>query len=347
MNPRQIPNRAAIVCAVVAIYLTSLLGSTCFAQTVASGIFKTGAPTIVLIKTNKGGGTGFLISSSGIVVTAYHVIDGASRVAIKTNSGEIYDEVSLLATDERKDIALLKIPGFDLPFAELGNSNIMQPGDAVIVLGNPLAADELRVSISDGLFSGLRDLGDGLKVLQMTAPISPGNSGGPVYSSDGRVIGVVSFRLVKGESLNFAIPINYVRGLVDSTDATKPLSKWTRSSHGDLFEEKPAADLTGLWKAQDGQLLRINDKGTQVLIVNLTYPATNSDAKWVGELVLGVVFGAGTFGGNKHFIMKLADPDRLLFYWYDLKSKDSYQDFVRKTNEKLKKRPDYLLIRMD
>jgi S1-C subfamily serine protease len=332
---------------ILTIFLIGFQTSICFAQNAASEIYKKGAPTTVLIKTDKGGGSGFFVSSSGIVVTAYHVIDGASRVAIKTDAGDIYDEVSLLAKDERKDIAILKIAGFDLPYAELGNSNNVSPGDRIIVLGNPLAVDQLKTSISDGILSGVRDLGDGLKVLQITAPISPGNSGGAVYSSDGKVIGVVSFKLAKGESLNFAVPINYIRGLVESVDANKPLSKWSKSANEDLFAGKSAPDMTGVWKANNGQVLRIRDKGKQVLMVNLTYPETNIDAQWFGDVVLGVIFGGGTFGGNKHFLIKLSESDRLLFYWFDLKSKDSVEDVIRKISEKLKKRPDYVLYRID
>jgi S1-C subfamily serine protease len=69
--------------------------------------------------------------------------------------------------------------------------------------------EELEVTISTGILSGIRNLGKNTKVLQITAPISPGNSGGPVLSENGKVIGVISFKITKGESLNFAIPISY------------------------------------------------------------------------------------------------------------------------------------------
>ena len=84
-------------------------------QSPASEIYKQTAPAIVLVKTERGGGTGFIVKPDGVIVTAWHVVDGATKVGIKTQAGEVYDQVFLLAKDERKDLALLKIAGFDLP----------------------------------------------------------------------------------------------------------------------------------------------------------------------------------------------------------------------------------------
>ncbi len=276
-----------------------------FSQNKASEVFKQNANTIVLIKTDKGSGTGFLVSTSGVIVTTLHVVDMATTVAIKTSTGDIYDQVSLLAKDSRKDIAIIKIPAFNLPFVDLGNSDNLTIGEQLIVLGNPLGVEALRTSVSDGILSGVRNLGDGFKVLQLTAPISQGNSGGPVFTSEGKAVGVVSFKLVKGESLNFAIPINYVRGLMETIDAQKPISKWENLKKEDLFSDKPIRNLSGVWKATDGQILKIIDKGKQVIVVNMTYPEVNTDAEWIGDVVLGVIFNGGAFGRDKYYLMKL------------------------------------------
>jgi len=203
----------------------------------------------VLIKTDKGSGTGFIVTSTGVIATALHVVDGASKVAIKTQAGDIFDDVSLLAKDERRDLAILKVSGFDLPKINLGNSNDLNPGDQVLVIGNPLGAEQLRTSISDGIVSGIRDLGDGYKVLQVTAPISPGNSGGPALSASGDAIGVVVFRLREGQSLNFAVPINYLRGLLDSIDVNKPVMLWKNPSGSEsVFSENSSSKVTR-WKS--------------------------------------------------------------------------------------------------
>lgn len=311
-------------------------------------VFKKASPATVLIKTDSGGGSGFLVSSSGLVLTALHVVDGAKRVAIKTGSGDIYDKVILVAEDSRKDIAILKIPGFNLPFVDLGNSDRLSPGVQLVVVGNPLATEQLQSSVSDGILSGVRDLGDGFKVLQFTAPTSPGNSGGGVFTFDGKAIGIVSFRLVKGESLNFAIPINYARGLLESADASKPIATFDGGgAKGDLFSNKPTRNISGTWKANDGQVLQIKDKGGPVVILNLTYPTTNTDAQWVGETVVGVIYNGGFMGKNKWFVMRQADSGRLLFWFFDHKSKGSADELQKRIDEKTKRNPDYVLVNID
>ena len=189
-------------------------------------VYKAAAPATVLIKTDRGGGSGFIVSPTGLVATSLHVIDGARAVTIKLISGEIYDTVSLVAKDDRKDIALLQIPAVDLPVIELANSNELNPGDRIIVIGNPFASEKLQTSMSDGIVAGIRDFDWGYKVIQLTAPISPGNSGGPVLSAKGKAVGIAALKLVGGENLNFAIPINYVRGMLNSVDSNKPIARW-------------------------------------------------------------------------------------------------------------------------
>ncbi len=215
----------------------------------ATHVYEKASAGIVLIKTDKGAGTGFTVSGDGTIVTARHVVDGATKVAIKTQSGDIYDDVSIVAEDERRDIAILKINGFDLPIVSLGNSNDVKPGDRIFVIGNPLGAEKLKASISDGIVSGLRDLEEGYKVLQLTAPVSPGNSGGPVLNESGQAIGIIVFRLREGENLNFAVPINYVRGLLASSEKSQPLRSWKKpEGTTSLFSEKVTLQ-PGKWKS--------------------------------------------------------------------------------------------------
>lgn len=209
------------------------------AQTAPSDIYKKASPATVLIKTDKAGGSGFIVTASGVIATSLHILEGANKVAVKTQSGEIFDNVELLAKDDRKDIALLKITGFDLPVVDLGNSNEISPGDRIVVIGNPLATEKLQTSITDGIISGIRDFGWGYKVIQLSAPISPGNSGGPVLSVNGKAIGIAAFKLTAGENLNFAVPINYVRGVLESIDSNKPLAIWKNTSDSEnVFSEE-------------------------------------------------------------------------------------------------------------
>jgi hypothetical protein len=217
-----------------------LLSPFALAQDSAQAIYAKVAPSTVFIKTDKGAGTGFFALSNGTLFTAFHVIDGATRVSIKTHAGDIYDDVTLIAKDERRDIAVLKVRGFDLPTVPLGNSSPITPGQKVYVIGNPLGAEKLKATITDGIVSGIRDFEDGYKVIQVTAPISPGNSGGPALDEKGNAVGIVVFRLTQGESLNFAVPINYARGLLDGDDGLKPLKQFSKTDADvDLFAISP------------------------------------------------------------------------------------------------------------
>lgn len=251
------PRLYPLISLLVTLTLCCVGNATAFSQSRANEIYKKVSPAVVLIRTDKGAGTGFIVASTGVIVTAFHVVDGASRVAVKTPSGDIFDDVLLLAKDERRDLAILKVNGFDLPTVNLGNSNDVNPGDQVIVVGNPLGAEQLRISISDGIVSGIRDLGDGYKVIQVTAPISPGNSGGPALSANGDVIGVVVFRLREGQSLNFTVPINYARGMLSSIDTNKPVAQWKNVQGSEnVFSEKASANITR-WKSLASGTTRI------------------------------------------------------------------------------------------
>jgi serine protease Do len=172
-------------------------------------------PTIVVIESKKADGisrgSGFVVDSSGIVVTNMHVISGALNVGVKLTSGEVYDQIQIRAYDERKDLALIQIPGFNLPSATLGDSEQVNVGEKVVLIGNPLGV--LEGSVTSGIVSGIRTI-DGVRIIQTDASANPGNSGGPLLNVKGEVIGVLSFKLKGTENLNFVIPINYARGLL-------------------------------------------------------------------------------------------------------------------------------------
>ena len=181
------------------------------------------SPGVVLIKgTGSSGeilGTGFIISSDGKIATNLHVVESLKNGGVQLASGEKFDSFSVLAFDARKDIAIIKIPGFDLPTVALGNSNNVQVGEPVLAVGSPLG---LQGTVTTGVVSSMRDdpTGGGFKVLQTDASVNPGNSGGPLVNRQAEVIGIVTFKIRGGENLNFAIPINYLRGLADSSPST-------------------------------------------------------------------------------------------------------------------------------
>jgi S1-C subfamily serine protease len=175
-------------------------------------------PAVVLvIASDKAGkeirqGSGFIVSDDGKVVTNYHVIEGTTSAVIKLPNGAFYTIEGVLALDQDRDLAVLKASGRDFPFLPLGDSDQVQVGEPVIAIGSPLA---LEATVSNGIVSALRELdGTKEKVIQTTAAISPGSSGGVLLNSRGQVIGVTAFQMTKGQNLNFAIPADYIKPLL-------------------------------------------------------------------------------------------------------------------------------------
>jgi len=160
-------------------------------------------------------GSGFLVSSSGTIVTSLHVIKPLRRAVVVLANGDIYDSVRVRAFDERRDLAIIQIPGFGLPSATLGDSRDVQQGEPVLLVGT---AGGLQGSVTSGIVSAIRDVPDGFKVIQTDAAANPGNSGGPLLNASAQVIGILGFKLRGAEGQNFAIPINYARGLLETAD---------------------------------------------------------------------------------------------------------------------------------
>lgn len=156
-------------------------------------------------------GSGFLVDPGGLILTNLHVMRDARSARVKLTSGDVYDRVSILAEDERRDIAVLQVAGFDLPTLPLGNSDSVNIGTPIVLIGSPLG---LENTVSTGIVSGRRQEPEGFQLLQITAPASQGSSGGAVMNERGEVIGIAVSQLLAGQNLNFAVPINYARGLL-------------------------------------------------------------------------------------------------------------------------------------
>jgi S1-C subfamily serine protease len=157
-------------------------------------------------------GSGFIISKDGCIVTNYHVIKTGSSAIVKLPNGAFFPVEGVLAFDKDRDIAVIKAHGEDFRTVPLGDSRRVEVGDEVIAIGNPLS---LESTVSNGIISGIRTVREeGRDFLQVTTPISPGSSGGPLFNMDGQVVGITTMYLKGGENLNFAIPINDAKGLL-------------------------------------------------------------------------------------------------------------------------------------
>jgi hypothetical protein len=157
-------------------------------------------------------GTGFLVSADGVIVTNYHVIANGNIAIVKFSDGTVLPVDGVLASDKIRDLAVIKIHGKNFRALALGNSDRMQIGQDVVAIGNPLG---FELTVSNGILSGLRTIEkEGGKFLQVTAPISHGSSGGPLFNMAGEVIGITSMFYEGGENLNFAIPVNDAKRLL-------------------------------------------------------------------------------------------------------------------------------------
>ena len=235
-----------------------------FAQnSVIEGILK----GTVLITGLSSQGSGILVDSSGIVVTNYHVIEDNLDLEVLLPNGDSYSPNGVIAFDAAKDIALLKISGFDLPSVDFGNSNSVAIGNDVLITGAPQGMEQ---TLSRGIISGIRDSGKGFTLFQTDAAISEGSSGGGMFSPDGDLIGITVSSLTEGQNLNFVVPINYVRGLmgeeiaftIDEFNALSPsiaASNLSNYSNSYDFLESYVASLEDEYGDGDDKFIKTED----------------------------------------------------------------------------------------
>lgn len=175
------------------------------------------SPSVVSIKTKDklgrelGLGSGFVISRDGFIATNYHVVESAYQAEVKIGE-QLYAPVYLVKAIAQKDIAILKIEADDLLPLPIGNSDQLISGQIVVALGSPLG---LEKSISSGIVSSMRS-GRDIKLIQMTVPVSPGSSGGPVFNEYGEVVGITTLAsFFLAQNVNFAVPIGYLENIIN------------------------------------------------------------------------------------------------------------------------------------
>ncbi len=210
-------------------------------------LFKRLAPAVVTIVMMDeagreiAGGTGFVIDATGTTVTNHHVIDEGAKINVKFMEGAVYEDITMLADDPANDLALLRLtlgqpksgkpPSFEA--LKLGNSDTVVVGERAISIGNPLGLDH---TLTDGLVSARRTI-EGRPWIQMSVPVSPGNSGGPLFNMRGEVIGVTTAQIGmglmgRGQNLNIAVPAKTVVQHVQSNyPEARPFGQRPASSH--------------------------------------------------------------------------------------------------------------------
>ena len=183
---------------------------------------------VVLIKNPSSLGSGFIVNEEGWIVTNAHVVQGETEVTVTVyaKAGQqierkVFERVKIVAINPQVDLALLQIDPAELGATKLtkvflGDIDRVKQGQAVFAIGAP---EGLERSVSEGIVSTTNREREGLVYIQTTAQVNPGNSGGPLFNKNGEVVGVVAWKLLFSEGLNFAIPINYVQHFLDNRDA--------------------------------------------------------------------------------------------------------------------------------
>ncbi|MDQ1708504.1 MAG: hypothetical protein QOJ88_1715 [Pyrinomonadaceae bacterium] len=190
-------------------------------------------------------GSGFFLRP-GQVVTNLHVIRGAQRCEIKTldGKGRVFPVTGTLALDEEGDLALLSV---DMPPDRPRSSELApalpEEGEQILVIGNPL---KLEGSVTDGIVSAVREVPNIGKIIQITAPISHGNSGSPVFNMKGQIVGVVTIKVTNGQNINLAMGAARVAQLIPGPSrplASLPIKERTP----DLADTSYRSGLDSLW----------------------------------------------------------------------------------------------------
>ena len=163
----------------------------------------------------KGNGSGFLINNNGFIATNYHVIDGATEIFVEIDAKDY--KCKLVATDKENDLAILKVlEKSNFMVYSTINSNKTATGSEIFVLGFPYALSLLgnEIKLTDGKISSQTGFQGQLKTYQISAPVQPGSSGGPLFNSDGDIVGIVSSKFTAGENVGYAIKSKYLLDLL-------------------------------------------------------------------------------------------------------------------------------------
>ena len=174
-------------------------------------------------------GTGFAVREPNLILTNAHVVRGVSQVMVRTWEGALLASVEVLHVNETVDLALLRVTGLHLRPLPLASESVPEVGVRVVAVGHPRGYE---FTVSDGIVSATRRLEEGgIELIQTTAPISPGSSGGPLFDLEGRVVGVCSLTLTEGQNINFAVPVREVGPVIaEALRIEKALQKEDPSS---------------------------------------------------------------------------------------------------------------------
>jgi serine protease Do len=169
-------------------------------------------PSVVSIHGQNSLGSGFVVKAEGWIATNFHVLAASgTEIKVVLRDGTSTKVKAVIAADPDHDLALLAIDKRGLPELMLADTDGVKAGDPVVAIGHPMGLED---TVSDGLVSAVRKIEPGLTLLQISAPIAPGSSGGPLIDNRGRVIGIATAVSREGQNLAFGVPADYLKELM-------------------------------------------------------------------------------------------------------------------------------------
>ncbi|MAI73672.1 MAG: hypothetical protein CMM01_22615 [Rhodopirellula sp.] len=195
-------------------------------------------------------GTGFVIDTMGLIATNFHVITEGRPFTVELPSGRILPVLAVESSDRANDLALLRVDIDDeeIPSLELASQSLPSQGSRVLAFGNPLG---MRDSVVTGIISAIQNI-EGQEMIQLAMPIQPGNSGGPLVDSQGKVIGIINMKSAIDDNLGFAIPVKQLDAL---REVSNPVlyERWIHLGHVNENEWFPVFGAT--WTQRGGMIM--------------------------------------------------------------------------------------------
>jgi len=278
----------------LAAIFTVFLATTVFAQSTTREIYEQNKGAVVLLLAYDSHGMPYSLGSgfyfeTNRIASNFHVVDGASRIAFRViGSKDMHDIKRVGSVSKALDLAILEVEQVQRPVKIVSIEKI-GVGDKVVAIGNPRG---LEGSVSEGIVSAIRG-SEGLKILQITAPISPGSSGGPLFSQSGEVIGVTTATLTDSQSLNFAVPAALLKTLREKGKDWEPL----------VDKDVPSPD-----KGSGG--VQLVSPTFEDIYGNFQFSLLNANKRSIENITYLLIFKQGRTGNVLHFVLR-KEIDRL------------------------------------
>jgi regulator of sirC expression with transglutaminase-like and TPR domain len=246
-------------------------------------------------------GTGFVVAADGLIATNLHVIGEARPITVELAGGKRYEATAVHATDRAADLAVVRIDAKGLPALDLGDSDALKQGQAVVAIGNPQG---LERSVAAGVVSARRSI-DGQAMIQLDMAVEPGNSGGPLLDRQGRVHGIITLKSLEKDNVGFAVPVNALKPLLAKPNPI-PMASWLTIGALDPAEWKPL--LGAHWRQRAGRVqvdgLGTGFGGRSLCLWQRPVPAVPFEVAVAVRLddeagAAGLIFHAD--GGDKHY----------------------------------------------